>query len=177
MFIKYFIILVLGIFLIFFTKNKLSYDYLNKTPNSVVNIENSIFANQLKNSKLLSNQLSKKVIILHFWASWCAPCVSEFSDLNNLLSTQSINKDFIFIIVSLDQDVKDRDRFLINFKSISKFVDLNLLDESSKIFSEFSGEKLPVTYVIKNFSIQRSYIGASDWISVFKTAKDLSNAK
>jgi len=37
-----------------------------------------------------------KVILVHFWATWCPPCIVEFPDLIKLAESQ--NKNFIVLI-------------------------------------------------------------------------------
>lgn len=45
-----------------------------------------------------------KVVLLDFWATWCAPCVGEIPRLIALHRQYGQRKDFIMISVSLDHD-------------------------------------------------------------------------
>ncbi|MEM8887100.1 MAG: TlpA disulfide reductase family protein, partial [Bacteroidota bacterium] len=47
-----------------------------------------------------------KVILIHFWASYCRPCVSEFESLHKLYQ-EFDNDKFEILAVSVDADQQD----------------------------------------------------------------------
>ena len=47
-----------------------------------------------------------KVVVLHFWATWCAPCRQEIPSIQNLWQ-QYQNQDVVVLSISAD---KGRDR-------------------------------------------------------------------
>ena len=49
-----------------------------------------------------------KVVILHFWATWCAPCVTELT-LISKLQDRYANKDVEIVTVSTDRNIKNAD--------------------------------------------------------------------
>lgn len=49
-----------------------------------------------------------KVVILHFWATWCAPCVAELPLLSKLQDRYA-NRDLEIITVSTDRNLKNAD--------------------------------------------------------------------
>jgi thiol-disulfide isomerase/thioredoxin len=43
-----------------------------------------------------------KVVLINFWATWCAPCISEMPNLNALHSKYENRPDFLLVGVALD---------------------------------------------------------------------------
>lgn len=55
------------------------------------------------NTSKLSN-LAGKIVVLDLWATWCAPCIRAFPELNSLAIDLSRDSDFVFVALSLDHD-------------------------------------------------------------------------
>ena len=64
-----------------------------------------------KDNELKLNDFKGKLILLNFWASWCAPCKEEMPSLDRLVSREELNNLIIFPI-NIGQD---------NFEKSSKF--------------------------------------------------------
>jgi len=118
-----------------------------------------------------------KIIILNFWASWCAPCIKEFP---NLLDIAKTNKDTVILIaLSSDLDEAAIQKFITKGKAMESFngLDFNAtnihiaLDKNQQITAgKFSTFKLPETLIIdRNQNLRHKLIGA-DW-----TREDLQN--
>ena len=45
-------------------------------------------------------------LFIHFWASWCVPCIKEFPELFSYIKRLENEKAFKFLLVSLDSDMK-----------------------------------------------------------------------
>jgi thiol-disulfide isomerase/thioredoxin len=56
---------------------------------------------------LKSTELKGKVLVLDFWASWCAPCKKLTGEINNLLSSYHGRSDFQMIGVNFREFNKD----------------------------------------------------------------------
>lgn len=103
-----------------------------------------------------------KVILLHFWASWCAPCLVEFPDLIKLAASQP--DDFILLAISTDDKKENIQNFLKKLKE--PFTDNFIIgqDPDQKISEDLYGTiKLPESYLITaNMKISEKITGAQE---------------
>ena len=98
------------------------------------------------------------VVLLHFWAIWCRPCVKEMPTLDRLYR-QFQSESFSVVAVNLDARKKDVRRFL-HQKDLRMPV---YLDPGRTIYQQIFGspELLPRSLLIdKTGRIVRSYAGA-----------------
>lgn len=100
-----------------------------------------------------------KVVILNFWATWCAPCIEELPSLNAL---QQQLPQVEVLAVSTDQDPQAYRDFLAEHK-----INLLTVNDPSHHSSDLYGTaQWPETYVIDQHGIiRRKFIGAQNWTS------------
>jgi cytochrome c biogenesis protein CcmG, thiol:disulfide interchange protein DsbE len=105
------------------------------------------------------HDLHGQVIVLNFWATWCAPCVEEMPSLEQL-QERFKGKGITVLAVSIDDDGNAYHQFLKDHK-----VDMLTVRDESKHSSILYGTfKYPETYVIdRNGIIRRKFIGAVEW--------------
>lgn len=84
------------------TKQKANRDKLNASNRTIGILTNLVNDNQLTFEEVLSNYKGK-VVLVDFWASWCAPCRKEMPHLKDLKSKFSENKLKV-IEISIDKD-------------------------------------------------------------------------
>ena len=117
------------------------------------------FTVQDSDRKITLSELRGKVVVLNFWATWCAPCVEELPSLVNLQQKMR-NKGITVLAVSVDQDESLYRRFVQDHN-------LNLLtvrDANQKSNNLYGTFKFPETYIIdRNGVMRRKFIGAVDW--------------
>ena len=65
----------------------------------------------LSGKKISLAALKGKVVIVDFWASWCAPCRQSFPALDDL-SRRLGAEGFVVVGINLDEERADADRFL-----------------------------------------------------------------
>jgi cytochrome c biogenesis protein CcmG/thiol:disulfide interchange protein DsbE len=103
------------------------------------------------------SQFRGKIVILNFWATWCAPCIDELPSLQEL---QKQRPDIQVLAVSIDDDPAAYAAFL-------KQYDINLLavrDGSQGANLKFGSVRVPETFVIdRSGVVRRKFIGAQQW--------------
>ena len=129
------------------------YDYQNK---------------KVDRSKVLPSD-KNSVTIIHFWASWCEPCITEIPELLHFVTENSKNpaNDYSkFIVVSLDESHDDLIRFLKNFPQLDQDPIVRIWDSSDNLSRKFSVDKLPATiFWYKNGEIKKVH-GIVDWKAI-----------
>jgi cytochrome c biogenesis protein CcmG/thiol:disulfide interchange protein DsbE len=105
------------------------------------------------------DQYRGKVVVLNFWASWCAPCIEE---LPSLTALQKQMPGIQVLAVSTDQDPAAYRQFLSD-NPIHLLTINDPGQHSSNLYGSF---RWPETYVIDPKGvIRRKFIGAQDWTS------------
>ena len=99
------------------------------------------------------------VVLLNFWASWCAPCLAEMPALEAL---QLQVPEVKVVGIAFDEDQATYQAYLAR----RPVPFLTVLDEAGTAHASFGTFRPPETYVIdKNGLIRRKFIGAQDWTS------------
>ncbi|REL38745.1 TlpA family protein disulfide reductase [Rhodohalobacter sp. SW132] len=83
------------------------------------------------------------VVFLNVWASWCPPCIAEMPSIANLYSTFKDREGYSFILVSMDEDFSEAERFME-----SRDLDLPIYHYRGRDRDIFQSDLLPTTYVI-----------------------------
>jgi len=83
------------------------------------------------------------VVFLNVWASWCPPCIAEMPSIANLYSEYRDRDGFSFILVSMDEDFSEAERFME-----SRDLDLPIYHYRGRDRDIFQSDLLPTTYVI-----------------------------
>jgi thiol-disulfide isomerase/thioredoxin len=113
------------------------------------------------------HQHEGQVILLHFWATWCAPCLVELPALIDLAASQ---KNLIVLAVAVQDDLENIQRFI---NKTGRKIPNNFIiafDEDKHISAQmFNTVKLPESFLIRpNLTLERRIIGAQDdWNSDF----------
>jgi peroxiredoxin len=110
------------------------------------------------------DDLKNKVVLLDFWATWCAPCVKVMPDLQKLHDKYN-NKGFAVVGVSIDEDgMKAVGPFLAK----RKFTYPMLLDQN-ETWQKFGVRAIPAMFLLdKKGRIVQQFTGTVDKSKVEK---------
>jgi len=127
--------------------------------------------------------LKGKVVVLEFWATWCAPCIAALPHLNQIVASLDPTK-FQFLSID-DEDPKIVQAFLAK-KKMAGWVGI---DTSGSVFKRFGVMERPTTIIVDgNGSIVAAtdidFVNATDLKAVaagnrvtFKPAMEITNSK
>jgi cytochrome c biogenesis protein CcmG/thiol:disulfide interchange protein DsbE len=100
-----------------------------------------------------------RVVVLNFWATWCAPCIEE---LPSLTALQQRMPHIQVLAVSTDDDPAAYRRFLAQHP-LSLLTVEDREQHANALYGTF---RYPETYIIDpNGVIRRKFIGAQNWTS------------
>ncbi|WP_408023773.1 TlpA family protein disulfide reductase [Tenacibaculum sediminilitoris] len=137
-------------------------------------IEAPDFVVQMLNEK--KYQLSKlkgKVVLINFWATWCAPCLREFYDIQPQILDDLKDKDFIYIPISIGEK---KNTVLKKMRQLKEDrIDFNAgIDFQKKIWDKYAEKTIPKSIVIDQKGYIRLLIsgGAEENIKIIKKKID-----
>ncbi len=100
--------------------------------------------------------------VVHFWATWCAPCEIEFPELVNFINSMKNRKDMRFVLVAVNDDDTKVKKFLSKFNIENENV--VLVKDSDNNYQKFGSYKLPETFLFdKKFQTLRKFEGQQAW--------------
>lgn len=103
------------------------------------------------------NQFKGKVVLLNFWATWCAPCREELPALQQVFSKYE-GKGLVILGINEDKDQENARDFVNHYK-------LNFpigFDQNFQIMNKFEVSAMPVSFLIdRNGTIKETFFGFS----------------
>ena len=115
------------------------------SPSNAVIAENTeavLFKNEAGEAVNLAD-LKGKVVFINFWATWCPPCIAEMPSINKLHQQFKDNKNVVFLMVDVDNNLEKSIKFMKNKK-----FDLNVFTPASQIPPNYLGGSIPTTLII-----------------------------
>ena len=88
-------------------------------------------------------QYRGNVVVLDFWASWCAPCRRSFPWWNSMHAKYA-DDGLVIIGVNLDNDAESAQEFLAEFPADFKIY----YDTEKELARKFGVQAMPSTYII-----------------------------
>ena len=94
---------------------------IHKVPKTYDNV---IFLDK-KDQKININEFKGKLLLLNFWATWCAPCKEEMPSLDKLQANPELDKIKIFAINIGKENLDKANKFFLdlNIKNIKLYFD------------------------------------------------------
>ena len=141
----------------------------NSLASEISNIKNLVINKELKKYEDLTFLNSKKkqinledfkgnLILLNFWATWCAPCKEEMPSLDSLKNNSNLDNLKIFPI-NVGQENEEK---AINFFNDLKIKNLDTyFDSSIALAKKFSLRGIPTTILLNKDGLEFARIVGS----------------
>lgn len=98
-------------------------------------------------------------VVLHFWASWCPPCLDELPDW---LAAASRTSEIAWVAISLDEEWEQA--FRVFPKSGASKGVVSVIDPARKSADAYGSYQFPETYLLsKSHRIVAKWVGPQDW--------------
>lgn len=112
-----------------------------------------------RGQKITPTDFGGKVLVLHFWASWCQPCVEEVPALNEF--QKKVAGDGVVVLgVSTDGNESAYRKFLSRYHVVFQ----TARDPEWNLSASYGTYKVPETYIIdRTGKVREKIIGEGDW--------------
>ena len=139
-----------------FLKNELEDFELSKEKK---NISNLTFKDH-KEKEISFSDFKGKILLVNFWATWCAPCIKEMPSLDRLET--KINGDFDVIAISVDRDGVEKVTDFFNENKISNLE--KFFDIKNSLAKEMNLYGVPTSFFVnKEGDLIGYYQGDMEW--------------
>jgi cytochrome c biogenesis protein CcmG/thiol:disulfide interchange protein DsbE len=119
------------------------------------------------------SQYRGQVVLINFWASWCAPCIDE---LPSLLALHHRLPGLAILGISIDSDPEAYRNFLAQYR-----IDFpTIRDGSQETMHRYGTTQIPESYLIdRSGHIVRKYVSEQNWTDpeIVETLSSLLKAK
>lgn len=148
-------------------------DIKQATDSSIENspeLEKTYAFQKLTGDEFLVNPSDKELTVIHFWATWCKPCLEEFPELRKALP--KLENESIQFLIASDEDL-DR---IISYQE-KYTTGLELIRMSKGSIADFEIYALPTTIILNNQGMEvYRKAGMVDWNS-FASIEELIATK
>jgi thiol-disulfide isomerase/thioredoxin len=97
------------------------------------------------------------VSLVHFWSTWCPPCIKEAPAIQRLAHDYAGRKHFALVMVAV-QDSEEKVRGLLGAGA-----DMVLFDPNWDVANRYGTDKLPETYLVVRGEVVEKFVGQTDW--------------
>lgn len=133
-------------------------------------LEKTYAFQKLTGDEFLVNPSEKELTVIHFWATWCKPCLEEFPELKKALP--KLENESIQFLIASDEDL---DRIIYYQEKYNTGLELIRMSKGS--MADFEIYALPTTVILDNKGMEvYRKAGMVDWKS-FASIEELIATK
>jgi thiol-disulfide isomerase/thioredoxin len=105
-------------------------------------------------------------VILHFWATWCGPCLQELPELISL-AEKLRPRGFSLVAVAIDDSWATIEKFFAQYPHLQAMTNhmILVLDPNAQVANAYGSARFPETFLINDrMVVDNKFIGAQPWI-------------
>jgi thiol-disulfide isomerase/thioredoxin len=113
----------------------------------------------LRSGEASLSEYEGEVVLLNFWATWCAPCRDEMPSMQTLYETLD-DDQFEIVAVNVREQRAPVEEFAKEYEITFPI----FLDTSGRVSSTYGARGLPVSYIIgPDGTVVAGALGGRDW--------------
>ncbi len=97
------------------------------------------------------------VTLVHFWATWCPPCITEIPAIQRLAEDLSGDPDFALLMIAVSDSSEKVKPYIGHLERTV------LYDHSWEVAHRYGTRKLPETYLVVGGQVIEKFVGAQNW--------------
>ena len=110
------------------------------------------------------SDLKSDLVVVHYWATWCAPCEAELPELLKFIDTFKDKPGVKFLLVAVNDDLMKVKKHL-KAQTIPKEASITWLMDNGNVYRDIFGtSRVPETYVFSSDKMTlKKYVGPQEW--------------
>ena len=102
----------------------------------------------LNGNKVDMKNLKGKIVIIDFWASWCAPCKASFPAMQRVVNKYKNDPHVKFYFIDTWEKIANKEKVAADFINKHKYSFEVLMDNEDKVVKQFNVSGIPTKFVI-----------------------------
>lgn len=108
-------------------------------------------------------RLAPKLVVLHYWGTWCGPCEAELPELLSLIKRYADKPQVQFVLVAVNDEKIKIEKHLKTLVIPTAHITW-LMDNKNVYRDLFGTTRVPETYVFSSDKTTlRKYVGPQEW--------------
>lgn len=118
------------------------------------------------------SDLKGKVVLINYWATWCAPCLMELVEIQKKIIEPFNNKKFVFIPIAIGENKKKVEQKILYMKKYGINYSAGI-DSTKKIWNQYATGTIPKNFLIDKKGVVRCITIGNTKENIDKLVKEI----